>query len=198
MAIARILPNATASSYWTNVGEGTAHECLDDSNNDTSYIESGTHGNSVILGLQDLDGADSSDVDNSELLNITQVQAVIVGRVPARSGGDGTVQIVISEGGGTSHTENVTLPNYATHQIVTGTARTTAPSSGVQWTYEDITNLTLTLSKVNNSSPAIRITYAYVAVTYNGGYGHKTGGIKAKKINGINATSIRKVNGLSK
>ena len=196
MPTAVLYPNGTSDNSWTTQGESTAHECLDDNNGDTSYVEESTNGEYFHVTFPDMDAADGTAADDKEILSIDQVRVNVWGRVPARSGGDGELSVIILADGG-NYTEAFDMNNYAYHQEHNGTARTVSPA-GNAWTYQHISDLEVRIAKDNaNSTPAVRVTHVNIEIVYTSGYGHKTLGIKPAKINSIDATNIQKVNGLS-
>ena len=197
MPTAVLYPNGTSDNSWTTQGESTAHECLDEQNHDTSFVEESTNGEYFHITFLDMDAADGTAAEDKEILKINSVRVNVWGRVPARSGGDGELSVLLIADGG-NNTEAFDMNNYAHHQEHNGTGRTVTPA-GNAWTYKSLSDVQVRVVKDNaNSTPAVRVGHVNIEIIYTPGYGHKTGGIKAARINGIQAANIQRVNGLSK
>jgi len=77
------------------------------------------------------------------------------------------------------------IPNNASYQAVNGTARTTNPA-GSAWSYANLGDVEVKLTKDGASSPDVRITYLSLLVTYvAAGYGNAVNDVASANIGSI-------------
>ena len=91
MATMILLPDATGptSLHWVPVGETYRHQCLDDDNDDTSYVSWAADAKMIILDFTDPTVAEA-DIDFSAGISIRFTTS---GRCPARGASGSDVDI---------------------------------------------------------------------------------------------------------
>jgi len=193
MATMTLLPDGLAVSGWV-ANTGTVDDALTTNNGDTSYAEAGSHGESCTLTFADPSVAESS------ISSITSVQILTVGRYPARGSGGTDVDFLFEVGASTGLAETLNYPNSAIHRTRNGTART-VNTAGSAWSYSDLEDVELRLTKNGAASPDVRITMVNLLVTYVEvtGYGNDVMGVASAnigKVNGVATANIDKVIGV--
>ena len=188
-----LLPDGLAVSGW-NANTGTVNDALTTNNGDTTYAEAGTNGETCTLTFA------APSVAESGISSITSVQFLSNGRFPARGGGGTRVEFLYVVGGTTGFGQNINYPNNFAHSTRNGIVRT-VNTAGAAWSYSDLEDVNIKITKIDNSSPDVRITKINLLVTYEEvtGYGNLVSGIASAnigKINGIATANIGKVNGV--
>ena len=155
-----LLPDNTgvSAAQWVAVGEGTRHECLDDANNDTSYVKCSAPSRTMIIEYADPSVAES-DIDS-----ITSVGWVSYGRATHRTD-PALVDIEFEAPAGVSaYSETASYDAHrASYESINGTLRTTSDGSN-PWTYADLEGLELKCTK--NASIEVYLTYLALKVIY--------------------------------
>jgi len=193
MATMILLPDGSSGHtfHWTQFpGTDTHHGALDDDNGDTSYVQCSQNGRVI-----DVTYANPSVAEGS-ISSITSVRFLSTGRHTGRSG---TADVDISfQTPSAGFSETVQYDShFSSYETINGTSRTTSDGSNA-WTYSDLEDLSLRLSK--NGSNQVRMSYLALEVTYvEAGYGNDVLGVDSgdiTSINGIEVGSISKVNGV--
>ena len=133
--------------------------------------------------------------------SITSVQVVLKARINERSKTYTIRTQLIDQGGNTLYTEDLSGSSTGTYTTHTGTARTTSNGSNA-WIdgVLGLDGLRLLIRSQTLSGGTLRMTYAYVIVTYEeAGYGNNVLGVDSGdilKVNGIASENISKVNGV--
>ena len=194
MATMILLPDGSSGHtfHWT-ANTGTHHDALDDDNGDTSYVQCSADARQLILTFAD------PSVAESAISSITSVRFLSTGRHTSRSG---TADVDISFHQPTAgFSETVQYDAHPTsYETINGTARTSPNplNLGGAWTYSNLENLSLKLTK--NGTVEVRMSYLALEVTYvPASYGNSVGGVSSgdiSKVNGIATGDISKVNGV--
>ena len=161
-----LLPDDTgfAHPHWVAVGETERHECLDDDNDDTSYVKC-----IGALRYMVIEFANPSVVE-ADISSITNVQFLSSGRGIHRTE-PALVDIEFEAPSGVSaYSETASYDAHrASYEAINGTARTTSDGSNA-WTYADLEGLELRCTKITDTSPApaveVYLSYLALRVTY--------------------------------
>ena len=188
-----LLPDGLAVSGWV-ANTGTVDDALTTNNGDTSYAEAGSHGETCTLTFAD------PSVAESGISSITSVQILTVGRYPPRGSGGTDVDFLFEVGASTGLAETLNYNNSAIHHTRNGTART-VNTAGSAWSYSDLEDVELRLTKNGTVSTDVRITMVNLLVTYveAAGYGNAVMGVASAnigKVNNVATANLGKVIGV--
>ena len=173
-----LAPDGLAVSGWV-ANTGTVNDALLTNDGDTTYAEAGADTETCTLTFA------APSVADGAISSITSVQVLTYGRFPARGSGGTDVEIEFEVGATAGHTETLNIPNNASYQAVNGTARTTNPA-GSAWSYANLGDVEVKLTKDGASSPDVRITYLSLLVTYvAAGYGNAVNDVASANIGSI-------------
>ena len=173
-----LAPDGLAVSGWA-ANTGTVNDALLTNDGDTTYAEAGTDTETCTLTFA------APSVAEGDIASITSVQIITAGRFPARGSGGTDVEVEFEVGATAGHTETLNYPNSALYQTRNGTARTTNPA-GSAWSYANLGDVEVKLTKDGASSPDVRITYLSLLVTYvAAGYGNAVNDVAAGDIGSI-------------
>ena len=155
-----LLPNATGTStFWTAVGEGTHHECLDDDNGATSYVKCARH-----LRFLELEFANPS-VAEEDIASITSLRFLSSGKSAHRTDPSLAAVAYLVPSGNINQ-----AVSYDAHRsdFETINGADTLTSNGglpaVDWTYSDLENLEMRIVKVQTIE--LYLSYFAMEVTY--------------------------------
>ena len=152
-------PGVTGTGWTSNSGFYTKAQAVETDNGDTAYIEAGTNGEVTSFTFA------NPSVSSGDIASITSVQLITAGRFPARGSGGEDVDYSYLIGVGSGHSETLNYPNRAGHVAVNGTARTTNVA-GSAWTYSNLQDVIIQITKNTASSPDTRVGYIALLVTY--------------------------------
>ena len=188
MAVMTLLPAGTGIGIgdW-GASSGTFHAALQTNDGDTSYGSSANGGSTIYI--DEFQTPSDVGVASGDVASVTSVEISTYGRYPARGSGGTDVDFKYKVGSDVSSAQTLNYPNSATHQSRTTSAVTTQPNGGV-WTYCSLGNIDVQLIKIGAASPAVRITYLALVVSY------VTAGWSQEKINGISVSNVQKINGI--
>ena len=152
-----LLPNGSSTPIdWEVNGESSRHECLDDDNGDTSYVDCNDDGANLDLTFANPSVAEG-DIDT-----ITSVQFTSSGRRSARGRGGSNIDIAfLQPSAGLSETMN--YQGGGSYETENGTVRTQTPA-GADWTYANLEDLEFRLTK--NGDTFVRLSYFALIVVY--------------------------------
>ena len=194
MATMNLAPDGLAVSGWV-ANTGTVNDALATNDGDTTYAEAGTDTETCTLTFA------APSVAEGDISSITSVQILTLGRYPARGSGGTDVEVEYEVGASSGHEETLNYPNSAVHNARDGTARTTNPA-GSAWSYANLGDVEVSLTKDGAASPDVRITYLSLLVTYveaAAGYGNTVIGVETGdigKVIGVATANIDKVTGV--
>ena len=182
-----------ANSGWV-ANTGTVNDALTTDNGDTSFAEAGSDGEACTLAFAD------PSVAESGISSITSVQILTTGRYPPRGSGGTDVDFLFEVGASTGLAETLNYSNSAVHGTQNGTART-VNTAGSAWSYSDLEDVELRLTKNGTVSADVRITMVNLLVTYveATGYGNAVMGVASaniSEVNGVATANIAKVIGV--
>ena len=193
MATMILLPDGATGHTFHWAGNGVAHVVLESDDGDTSYVECSTNGRNITVTFT------NPSVVESDIASITSVRFLSTGRSTHRTT-DSEVDISFVTPY-TGYSETVSYDNHASsYETINGTARTSPNplNLGGAWTYSNLENLSLKLTK--NGTVEVRMSYLALEVTYvPASYGNSVGGVSSgdiSKVNGIATGDISKVNGV--
>ena len=173
-----LTPDGFTTGGWT-ANTGTINAALVANDGDTTYAEAGTDTETCTLTFA------APSVAEGAISSITSVQILTAGRYPARGSGGTDVEVELEVGATAGHTETLNYPNNASYQTVNGTARSTNPA-GSAWSYANLGDVEVKLTKDGAASPDVRITYLSLLVTYvAAGYGNAVNDVAAGDIGSI-------------
>ena len=191
MATMILLPDGSSghTSHWVE-NTGTHHFVLQSDDGDTSYVACSAYGRQLILTFA------NPSVLEASISSITSVRFLSSGRHTGRSGGADVSIAFNAPTFGFAEAVNYNS-SPTTYETINGTARTTSDGSSA-WTYSDLENLQMRMTKVGTDT--VRISYLALEVTYvEAGYGNDVLGVDSgdiTSINGIAVGNISKVNGV--
>ena len=159
MATMILLPDATgiSSAHWVAVGETYRHQCLDDDNDNTSYVRCSVDAKSMLIGYA------NPSVAEAEIDTIDSVAFVSSGKAVHRTD-PSLVDIdwVTPSGNPTeSCSYNAHRTNYET---INGTARPYSDGSSAAWTYANLESLIMNCTK--DGTVEVYLSYLALEVTY--------------------------------
>ena len=175
MATMILLPSATGPSsvHWIPVGETYRHECLDDDNDDTSYVSCDNDTFSMLITYADPDDvtAANSGVAEADIASITSVRFLSSGKAIHRTD-PSRVNIDYQVPSGNSTESCSYLAHRTNYTTVNGTARSHANGTSGGWTYANLESLIMNCTKdgainVYLSYLALEVTYVEAAVRDN-------------------------------
>ena len=155
MATMILLPDNTSliTTGWGLVGESSAHECLDDDNDGTSYIKSSTDGDRVVIEYANPSVAVKS---------IESVRFISSGKAVHRT--DPSLLLISFNAPGSGFAETASYDAHRTnYETINGTARTTSDGSNA-WTYANLEDLEMRLDK--SGTIELYLSYLALEVTY--------------------------------
>ena len=194
MAVMTLTPDGIAVSGWV-ANTGTVDGALAVNNGDTAYAEAGADGETCTLRFT------NPGVAEGNISSITSVQILTYGRYPARGSGGEDVDFQYEVGAGTLSTETLNYPNSAFHNARNGAVQTSPPAGGA-WSYSNLEDVEIKMTKNGASSTDVRVGMLNLLVTYVEaavGYGNAVLGVASGdigSINGIATANISKVNGV--
>jgi hypothetical protein len=159
MATMILLPDGTgiSSANWVAVGEGTRHECLDDDNDNTSYVKSSTNLVHMIIEYAN-PSVEEADIDTIDSVRFLSSGKSIHRTNPSR------VQIEYDTSGVSAYDEIVAYDAHRTnYESISGTSRTTSDGTDA-WTYANLEALELKCTKVQ--AQEVYLSYLALEVTY--------------------------------
>ena len=189
-----LLPDGLAVSGW-NANTGTVNDALTTNNGDTTYAEAGTNGETCTLTFA------APSVAESGISSITSVQFLSNGRFGARGSTGTRVEFLFVVGGTTGFGQNINYPNSFAHSTRNGVVRT-VNTAGAAWSYSNLEDVNIKITKIDNSSPDVRITKINLLVTYEEaatGYGNAVMGVASAnigKVSGVATANVEKVIGV--
>tara|TARA_R100000501_G_C2592260_1_gene91886 strand:+ start:309 stop:824 length:516 start_codon:yes stop_codon:yes gene_type:complete len=154
-----LLPNATGTStFWTAVGEGTHHECLDDDNGATSYVKCAGH-----LRFLELEFANPS-VAEEDIASITSLRFLSSGKSAHRTDPSLAAVAYLVPSGNINQ-----AVSYDAHrsdfETINGNARIYSDGVGsTAWTYSDLENLEMKIVKTQTIE--LYLSYFAMEVKY--------------------------------
>ena len=166
MATMILLPDSTgaSSAAWVAVNEATRHECLDDDNDDTSYVKCSVDSKSMIIEFADPDDVTSanSGVAEADIASIDSVRFLSSGKSIHRTD-PSRVEIGFVTPSGNS-AEVVAYDAHRTdYETINGTARTTYDGTHA-WTYARLEGMQMTCVKIQTVE--VYLSYLAMEVTY--------------------------------
>ena len=192
-----LTPDGLSASPGWAANTGTINDALVTNDGDTTYAEAGTNTETCTLTFS------APSVAEGAIASITSVQILTYGRNPARSGGDGRVTYEYEVGGDSDFAQSFNYINNFSHQSVNGTVRTTSPVSGnPAWSYANLGDIEIKLTKFGTASPDVRVTMVNLKVEYveaASGYANTVIGVATANIGeviGVATANIEKVSGV--
>ena len=159
MATMTLTPDGLSASTGWAANTGTINAALEANDGDTTYAEAGTDTETCTLTFS------APSVAESGISSITSVQFLTFGRFPARGSGGTNVDFEYEVGASSGLGETINYPNSSPHASRDGTVRTVNPT-GSAWTYSNLEDAQIVLTKNTASSPDVRITMVNILVTY--------------------------------
>jgi len=159
MATMILLPTSTSghTSHWVAVGESTHHEALESDDGDTSYAKCSANGRRIDLGFAD------PSVAVGDIASIDSVRFLSSGRSTHRTTASTVSMTYIDPFGNALETASYdTSPS--TFETINGTARASSDGSGTDWTYANLEDLSIRLTKTDTVE--VRLSYFAMEVTY--------------------------------
>jgi hypothetical protein len=159
MATMTLTPDGLAASPGWAANTGTINAALVANDGDTTYAEAGTNTETCTLTFS------APSVAEGDIASITSVQFLTYGRFPARGSGGTNVDFLYEIGASSGLGETINYPNSAVYGSRDGTVRT-VNIAGSAWSYGNLEDIELKLTKNGASSPDVRITMVTLLVTY--------------------------------
>ena len=159
MATMILLPSATGPSsvHWIPVGETYRHECLDDDNDDTSYVKCNDTLEYMIIEYA------NPSVAEGDILSIDSVRFLSSGRAIHRTD-PSLVRIAYEVPSGNS-IEQVSYDAHRTNfETINGTARSHANGTSGGWSYANLEALEMRVIKIQTIE--VYLSYLAMEVTY--------------------------------
>ena len=157
MATMILLPDASSghTSHWVE-NTSTHHGVLQSDDGDTSYVACSADGRRLVVEYA------NPSVSSGDIASITSVRFLSSGRHTGRSGtADVDISFLTPSAGFEETAEYDASPS--SYETINGTARTTSDGSNA-WTYSDLQNLSLRLTK--NGTNEVYMTMLTLEVTY--------------------------------
>ena len=151
-----LLPDATSliTTGWGLVGEASAHECLDDDNDGTSYIKSSTNEDRVVIAFA------NPSVAEADIASIESVRFLSSGKSVHRS----DPSLISFTYNFTVGSETASYDAHRTNwETINGTAKTTSDGSNA-WTYANLETLEMRCDKIGTVE--VYLSYLALEVTY--------------------------------
>ena len=159
MATFIMLPDSTSGHtlHWAAVGESTHHECLDDDNGDTSYVQCSSDARRIDLGFANPSVAEE-DIGSIDSVRFLSSGRCTLGRFGSR------VKVSWESPTGNADTNNIYDLHTSNYETINGASLTSSDGSGTAWTYSDLEGASIRLTKV--LIPQVRLSYFALEVTY--------------------------------
>ena len=151
-----LLPDATSliTSGWAFVGEASAHECLDDDNDGTSYVRCSIDSDAMIIEYA------NPSVAEADIASIESVRFLSSGKSAHRS----DPSLISFTYNFTVGSETASYDAHRTNfETINGTARTTSDGSNA-WTYANLETLEMRCDKFGTVE--LYLSYLALEVTY--------------------------------
>ena len=159
MATMTLTPDGLAASPGWAANTGTINAALVANDGDSTYAEAGTDTETSTLTFS------APSVAEGAISSITSVQILTYGRYPARGSGGEDVDFQYEVGAGTLSTETLNYPNSAFHNARNGAVQTSPPAGGA-WSYSNLEDVEIKMTKNGASSPEVRVGMVNLLVTY--------------------------------
>ena len=159
MATMTLTPDGLAASPGWAANTATINFVLVTNDGDTTYAEAGADTETCTLTFA------APSVAEGNISSITSVQFLSSGRFPSRGSGGEDVDFLYEIGATSGLGETINYPNSATYASRDGTVQT-SNIAGSAWTYSNLEDVELKLTKNTASSPDTRVTMVNLLVTY--------------------------------
>jgi hypothetical protein len=169
MATMILLPNETIgipSFHWV-ASSGTLQECLNDDNDDTSFVSCDNNSAAMTLGFSDPDdvtpangGVSEAEIDFDETVSVRFISS---GRSTNRRFASLVIIGYAAPSGNADETCSYDA-HASSYETINGTAREHSDGSSAAWTYADLEDLRITCTK--SLALEVRLSYLVMEVTY--------------------------------